>query len=114
MDNEEIDLKEILKLFWNKRIIIIITTVVAIIFGLAYTMYFKEPKYTSTTSLVLAQQESEGTNKAVTQTDVTLNDKLIATYKELAKRNSIVREVINRVYRIVCVKFKNTPSYDKI
>lgn len=97
MDNEEIDLKEILQLFWEKKIIILITLIVAIIIGFVYTMYFKEPKYTSTTSLVLAQQESDGANKAVTQTDVTLNDKLIATYKELAKRNSIVREVINNL-----------------
>lgn len=97
MENEEIDLKDILQLFWNKKIIIVITTAIAIVFGLIYTMYFKEPKYTSKTSLVLAQQESDGSSKAVTQTDVTLNDKLIATYKELAKRNSILREVISNL-----------------
>lgn len=98
MENEEIDLREILQLFWEKRAIILITLIVAVIIGFAYTMFFKEPKYTAYSTLILAQQDSSGDEtKAVTQTDITLNDKLIATYKELAKSNSVVRAVINNL-----------------
>lgn len=98
MDNEEIDLKEIVELFWEKKNIIIIITILAIIVGYVYTMYFRVPKYTSSATLLLVQTDASGDGvKAVTQTDVTLNDKLIATYKELAKSNSVVREVINNL-----------------
>ena len=98
MENEEIDLKEVINLFWEKRAIILVALIISIVLGCVYTMYFKEPKYTSSVTLLLAQKDSSGdSSKAVTQTDVTLNDKLIATYKELAKSNSVVREVINNL-----------------
>ncbi len=97
MENEEIDLKELLNLFWEKRAIIMIALIISIIVGFAYTMYFKNPKYTASSTLLLAQKDTGEDSKAVTQTDITLNDKLIATYKELAKSNSIVREVINNL-----------------
>lgn len=97
MENEEIDLKEILNLFWEKRAIIFVAIIVATVLGFVYTMYFKDPKYTASATLLLAQKDVGETTQAVTQTDITLNDKLIATYKELTKSNSIVREVINNL-----------------
>ncbi|MBR3134859.1 MAG: hypothetical protein IKG56_05315 [Clostridia bacterium] len=98
MENEEIDLKEVINLFWEKRAIILVALIISIVLGCVYTMYLKEPKYTSSVTLLLAQKDASGDgSKAVTQTDVTLNDKLIATYKELAKSNSVVREVINNL-----------------
>lgn len=97
MENEEIDLKEIINLFWEKRAIVFVAIIVATILGFIYTMYFKDPKYTASATLLLAQKDVGETSQAVTQTDITLNDKLIATYKELTKSNSIVREVINNL-----------------
>ena len=97
MENEEIDLKEIFSLFWEKRAIIFICIIAATVIGFVYTMYFKDPKYTASATLLLAQKDVGESAQAVTQTDITLNDKLIATYKELIKSNSIVREVINNL-----------------
>lgn len=95
-NSEEIDLKDLLNMFWEKRLIIIIITLIAVLAGFIYTMYFKEPKYTASSTLILAQKDG-GESSAVTQTDITLNDKLIATYKELAKSNTVVREVIKNL-----------------
>lgn len=97
MNSEEIDIKEILNLFWEKRIIICVAFIVAIIAGFVYTMYFKAPKYTSSVTLILAQKNSENDTNSISQTDITLNDKLIATYKELAKSNAVVRELIKNL-----------------
>jgi len=97
MNNEEIDIKELMSVFWEKRAIIFIVLIIAIILGFVYTMYFKDPKYTASSTLLLAQKDAGDTASAVTQTDITLNDKLIATYKELAKSNTVVREVMDNL-----------------
>lgn len=96
-NNEEIDLKELLSVFWEKKAVIIIMLIIAVIVGFAYTMYFKGPKYTSSATLILVQKDGGEKSTTVTQADVTLNDKLIATYKELASSNSIIREVISNL-----------------
>lgn len=98
---EEIDLKQLLKLFWDKKILIIIMVVCAIVVGYVYSMYMVKPKYTASATLILAQKDASsdtGASTAVTSTDVTLNDKLIETYKELAKSNTVVREVIDNLH----------------
>ena len=98
MENEEIDLKEIIHLFIEKRAIIYISLIIAILAGFVYTMYFKEPKYTASVTIILVQKDGASSDvSTVTQADVTLNDKLIATYKELAKSNSVVREIIDNL-----------------
>lgn len=97
MEKDEIDLKELLKVFWDKKDFIFIITLISIICGFIYTMYIVKPKYTAKTTLIMAQQNVTDSSKAVTATDVTLNDKLIGTYQELAKSASTVREVISNL-----------------
>lgn len=95
---EEIDLKQLVKLFWNKRLHITIITTIFIVIGIIYSFAFVTPKYQSYTTLVLAQKElSEDTSAEITQSDITLNQKLIATYSELIKTKNILRSVINNL-----------------
>lgn len=95
-NNDELDLKDLLNIFWEKKLIIIIITLIAIVVGFVYTIFFKEPLYTASCTLILAQKDG-GESSSVTQNDISLNDKLIATYKELAKSNTVVREVIKNL-----------------
>lgn len=97
MDNDEIDLKQLLELFWNKRIFILIVVLIAVIMGYVYTSFLVKPKYTSSTTLILAQRNSADSTGTITSTDVTLNDKLIDTYKEIATSNSVVRTVVSNL-----------------
>ena len=60
-------------------------------------MKFVTPKFTATSSLILVQTDSSGSASGVTTSDVTLNDKLIETYKELAKSKSVINEVIDEL-----------------
>lgn len=96
---EEIDLKELLILFWNKKIKIILIMIFFIIIGAIYTTKFITPMYTSSTTLVLATSEniSNQTSNSITTTDITLNSKLISTYSELVKSKSLVGEVISNL-----------------
>lgn len=97
MDNDEIDLKQLLELFWNKKIFILIVVLIAVIMGYVYTSFLVKPKYTSSTTLILAQRNSADSTGTITSTDVTLNDKLIDTYKEIATSNSVVRTVVSNL-----------------
>ena len=62
---EEIDLKEIIMMFWTKKIQIFIILIIAIMLGVIYTLNFVEPVYTSSTTLVLTTSENKGDGYAI-------------------------------------------------
>ncbi|MFR5313554.1 MAG: YveK family protein [Clostridia bacterium] len=98
---EEFELKELIRMFWNKKIHIILITRIFIVIGTIYTIGFVTPMYTSSTTLVLAASDkTTETNKqagTITTTDVTLNSKLVATYSELVKSKNVLRQVISNL-----------------
>ena len=48
---EELDLKELIQIFCEKRIQILLITAIFIVLGIIYTVGFVKPKYQSKTSL---------------------------------------------------------------
>ena len=98
---EELDLKQLVNIFWNKRLHVISIVLIFLIIGTVYTFLFVTPKYKSYTSLVLARSESTTENETdtstITQTDITLNQKLVSTYSELVKSKNVLREVIKNL-----------------
>ncbi len=92
---EELDLKELVFMFWNKKLEIILITLMFVAVGIGYSYFFVKPEYTSTTSLVLAQSSSSGQtgDGAISATDLTMNSKLVSTYSELIKRKAILGQV---------------------
>lgn len=95
---EELDLKELFNIFWQRKLEIIIIILILIIIGAVYTYALLKPKYTSYTTLLLTQvnssSESEN-NTSITQTDLTLNSNLVSTYSEIIKRDAVLKEVID-------------------
>ena len=96
MEENEIDLKEILLDFWNKKLQIILIISISILIGIMYTIAFVKPVYTSSTTLLLATSGS-ASNQAntITTTDLTLNSKLVSTYSALAQSKSVLSKVIS-------------------
>lgn len=115
---EELDLKELFELFWSKKLTIILLVVVFAIIGAVYSIFFVTPKYKSSTTLVLTKTESSNETSAtgqtasaststtststeatdsITTTDITINSKLVATYSELIKSKTILREVLSNL-----------------
>lgn len=100
---EEINIKDLFEFFISKLKIIILITLVVVLIGAIYSMFFLEPEYESTTTLVLTgttqannannTQNIEG--EAITQNDLNLNSKLVATYREVIKSKTVVKDVIN-------------------
>ena len=95
---EEINLKDLFLLFWNKKLQIILIIVIMAFVGEIYTTKFVKTTYTASTSLVLATSNDSSTatqGSTITSTDVTLYSKLISTYSEIAKSHKVVRQVIS-------------------
>lgn len=94
---EEIDLKELIGLFWSKKTQIILIVLIFMLLGVIYTIGFITPKYSSSTTLVLASNNNQATANTITATDITVNSKLVSTYSEIVKSKNIIRKVISNL-----------------
>lgn len=99
---EELDLKELFEIFWHKKAQIILLILIFMVSGLIYSVGFVTPMYTSSTTLVLVGTESVNDTEtqqteSITPTDITINSKLVSTYRELVKRKSILGQVISNL-----------------
>ena len=97
---EEIDLKELIEMFLEKKFLIIFVVILFAILGAVYTNEFIVPKYESETRLLLVQTGAENATEdleSITTTDLTLNSKLVYNYIEVAKSKSVANSVIKKL-----------------
>lgn len=97
---EETNFIEIFKILWKKKLIIIPVTLLFMVMGGYYSIQIKVPKYKSTTTLLLAQNssaETQGIENEITQTDISLNQKLVSTYSVLVKSKSVLDQVLENL-----------------
>ncbi|MBO4816598.1 MAG: hypothetical protein J5507_06940 [Clostridia bacterium] len=94
---EELDLKELFDLFMSKIFQVLIIVIAFIGIGVVYTLGFVEPKYSAKTTLVLASASGSEASNAITTTDINLNSKLVSTYGEIVKSDSVVGTVIENL-----------------
>jgi len=95
---EEIDLKELLRAFWIRKTVIILMVIMFMVIGCLYSYFLVTPKYQSTTSILLAKSNTPQSGiDVITSNDVTLNQKLVSTYSELIKTESVLTQVINNL-----------------
>ena len=96
---EELDLKKLIGIFWNKRLHIMAITIIAVVIGAIYSFYFVTPKYQSYTTLVLvkATEDGETKTKNLTASDVGLAKSLIGTYSQMVKSKSVLRPTIDNL-----------------
>ena len=93
---EELDLKEVLLMLWNKKLEILLIILIFLVVGIIYSYFYITPQYKASTNLVLVQSSassSKNSDSAITTTDITMNSKLISTYSELIKRNVVLGQV---------------------
>lgn len=97
---EELDIMELLYALKNKIAYIIVTVLVFAVLGFVYSKFLITPMYKSSTSFVLSKstesttQSGTTTSEGITQSDVTLNSKLVSTYNEIIKSKTIAKEVM--------------------
>lgn len=95
---EEIDLKSIIQMFWDRKVGMVIIILLCIVAGYVYTTFFVSPVYKATSTAILTSNaEGKGDSGGVTPTEVTLNNSLLSTYREIATSDSVVSKVINNL-----------------
>ena len=95
---EEIDLKNVIQMFWDRKVGIVIIILLCIVAGYVYTTFFVSPVYKATSTAILTSNaEGKGDSGGVTPTEVTLNNSLLSTYREIATSDSVVSKVINNL-----------------
>ena len=100
---EDMNIKDLFEFFISKIKIIILVMLLVVLVGAIYSLFFQAPTYESTTRLVLTgTTQATGTNSSqtidgvtITQNDLNLNSKLVATYREIIKSKTVLKDVIN-------------------
>lgn len=94
---EEIDLKSIFKVLWDRKIAIIAIILICTVAGFIYTTFFVSPVYQATSTAILTSNSGEEGQVSVTQSEVTLNNSLLSTYQGIATSDSVVSKVISNL-----------------
>lgn len=96
---EEINLKDLFSYFFSKWFIVVITLVVAILISTIHGEFIKVPMYRSYTTIVLTRSGDNGNknDSSITQNDIMLNQKLVATYREIIKSRRVLGQVIENL-----------------
>ena len=89
---EELNLNDLFHYYVKRIPTIIITVVFAILLGLLYLLFIKQPLYKGETTLILVQD-----NAPVTQGDITLGRNLVPIYTKIIKSKKVVNEAIERL-----------------
>lgn len=99
--DEELDLLDLFYAFWKKKLWIMIALVIGALLGVIYTRYMVVPKYTSFATLLLTKNTNVSDvavdMEAITQSDITLNQKLISTYGEIMTSKRVSNAVIKNL-----------------
>ena len=97
----ELNLKEIFNIFWSRKIQMLIIVAIFVVIGIIYSYVYVVPKYQAETQLILVNSTNSNNSSVedlgVTTTEITLNQKLVATYSTLIKGKNILDEVINNL-----------------
>lgn len=95
---EEIDLKNVLKMFWDRKIGIVVIILISLVIGYVYTTFFVEPVYQATAEAVLTSNTGNGDEDSkLTQTEISMNNQLLSTYREIAKSDAVIDVVIKNL-----------------
>lgn len=95
MEMEEIDLSELFSYYMQRIYIIFAAVIICLVGGLTYTLFLKEPLYRSDVNVIVVSKESETPNTL--QSEITANQKLAATYRELVESRRVLKQVINNL-----------------
>lgn len=95
---EEINIKDLLNYFISKLWLILLIMILVLTLGYVYLFVYKVPKYESYTTLVLTRiSQDSNSNSAITSNDLSLNQKLVSTYREIIKSKLVLEEVIDEL-----------------
>ena len=90
----EIDLLYLLKKLWEKKVLILFSTVLFGLLALLISVFILKPTFTSSTRIYVANQTSDNNN--LTAQDLQAGTYLVNDYKEIITSDSVLLDVIAR------------------
>ena len=100
---EDFSLKDFLNYYKKHILFVVIMALILVSASVIYNVRFKKPVYTARTSIVLVKGNAvsnvntQATDDALSVTDVTLNQKLVATYRKIIKSRLVLEQVIKNL-----------------
>ncbi len=108
---EEINLKDFWNYYKKYTLGIIIVCLLFLIVALVYNIAFKTPLYSTNTTLLLVKNEkTSDIDDTINQNDITLNQKLVSTYRQIIKSRLILEQVIDSLE----LKYNYKELYDEV
>ena len=98
---EEINLNEFFEYYKKYFFVVAIAMFIFASSILVYNICFKVPKYSTYTTLVLVKNENISkevtTSESIDQNDITLNQKLVSTYRQIIKSKLVLVQTIENL-----------------
>ena len=99
MDNQEKDLIQLdimllLRRIWEKKVLIVLVTLLFTVASLAVSIFVITPQYSSTTKVYVVNQKKD--DKAITTHDVQLGSLLVKDYKEIILSNKVMEDAAEK------------------
>lgn len=88
----EIDVLYLLKKLWQKKVLIVFSTILFGLIALLVSVFILKPTYTSSTRIYVANQATETNN--LTAQDLQAGSYLVNDYKEIIVSDSVLMDVI--------------------
>ena len=100
MDNQEKDLIQLdimllLRRIWEKKVLIVLVTLLFTAASLAVSIFLITPQYASTTKVYVVNQTKDE-KKAITTQDVQLGSLLVKDYKEIILSNKVMEDAAEK------------------
>lgn len=92
---EEFRIMDLFKYFLTKKLIIILSAILAFLIGYLYVNYYQVPMYKGTTTLIIIQKNSS--KEDISQSELDVSEKLVSTYSEIIKSRRVLEQVINEL-----------------
>ena len=90
---EEIDLKELISVFWKKKFLIIIVVILFSILGLAYSKFSYSESFTAATTLILTPELSQDAEAYADYYHITNDGEIIEVEKTYHETNRLTSEL---------------------
>lgn len=91
---EELNLTELLGYYLKKLPVIVLVTLLFLLVGYVYVEEIQVPLYHGTTTIILVQKTEDSKNSNMTQSELTLNEKLVTTYSQIMKSRRVLDQVV--------------------
>lgn len=109
MDEQELDLLEVWKVFKKRKWLIIYTTVLCTVIVAAISSLIITPVYEAVTRIVIVKDSAKiFYEDRYTESDVMMYQKLVKTYVEIAKSDSVIDQTANSFSQYSADKIKKS------